>query len=123
MPSSSCGHLCCQIADNAYHVHAEPPPSCPRCAALGEAEPVALGRLVAEVLLHVAPEIPGLPGGAALAALVGHHALDTYRAARDEPAVRALRDSERRAVLAARVGLALAFPAEFPGTGRGGPPR
>jgi hypothetical protein len=118
-----CGHRCCEITGNAYHSHVEPPATCPRCAARpsgpGDVPPppegsdlVSLGHLVADVVTNVAPEIPGLPGGSALAQLVGDSALSVYRAALSEPTLQVLPRAERQIVLAGRVGLALAFPDE-----------
>jgi hypothetical protein len=108
---SHCGHRCCTIADNAYHRHLDPPPTCPQCArAYHQNESGLLGRIVNDVLIRVAPEIPGLPTGAELAELVASHALAVYAAALVDPDVRALDERSRRTVLAARVGLALAFP-------------
>jgi hypothetical protein len=33
----TCGHRCCSIATNSYHVHLQPPQRCSRCA---EVEPL-----------------------------------------------------------------------------------
>jgi hypothetical protein len=70
-----------------------------------------LGRIVADVVARVAPEIPGLPTDAALTELVASHALAVYAAGLVDPDVQGLDERDRRTVLAARVGLALAFPA------------
>jgi hypothetical protein len=69
-----------------------------------------LGRIVADVLARIAPQIPGLPDGTELTELVASHALAVYAGGLVDPAVQALDERDRRSVLAARVGLALAFP-------------
>ena len=58
----------------------------------------------------VAPEIPGLPEDGELVHLVVCVTLAVYAAAIVDPEVHALDAGERRTVLVARVGLALAFP-------------
>jgi hypothetical protein len=73
-------------------------------------ESVVLGRIVADVVARVAPQIPGLPADAELSELVASHALAVYAAGLVDPDVQVLAERERRTVLAARVGLALAFP-------------
>ena len=59
---------------------------------------------------RVAPEIPDLPEGHELVHLVICVTLSVYAAAIVDPDVQALDAGERRTVLAARVGLILAFP-------------
>jgi hypothetical protein len=117
-----CGHRCCAITANAYHVHADPPLSCTRCAAVPPgadpaadeaAEVMSLAQLVADVVAQVAPQIPDLPTGAALAELVGAVALHVHRNADEDDGLHGLDPDERSLVLAGRVGLALAFPAAF----------
>ena len=113
-----CGHRCCHIRTNGYHRHVDAPATCPHCARatlLADTGPpagesVVLARIVSDVLARVAPEIPGLPAGAELAELVTGHALAVFAAGLVDPELHGLGERERRAVLAARVGLALAFP-------------
>jgi hypothetical protein len=69
-----------------------------------------LGRIVADVVARVVPQIPGLPVETELTELVASHALAVYAAGLVDPDVQVLGERERRTVLAARVGLALAFP-------------
>ena len=114
---SDCGHQCCEIPSNGYHAHTGPPSSCRHCATVGptadrgpRGESVVLGRIVADVVARVAPQIPGLPADAELSELVASHALAVYAAGLVDPDVQVLAERERRTVLAARVGLALAFP-------------
>jgi hypothetical protein len=73
-------------------------------------ESVVLGRIVADVVARVAPQISGLPDDVELTELVASHALAVYAAGLVDPDVQTLGERERRTVLAARVGLALAFP-------------
>jgi hypothetical protein len=73
-------------------------------------ESYLLGRVVADVLTRVAPQIPGLPTGTELNELVASHALALYASGIVEPDLQNLDERERRTVLATRVGLALAFP-------------
>jgi hypothetical protein len=105
---SHCGHRCCEIADNAYHAHLEPPEVCARCGLMGSSVP--LGRIVAEVVSRVAPEIPGLPVSAELAELVARLSLTVYAEAVADPEVLRLAEDDQTTVLAGRVGIALAFP-------------
>lgn len=110
-----CGHICCQIRANPYHRHHDTPETCPRCAAIDRAETeaatgVTLGRLVGSVFAHIAPEIPGLPEGDALAEAVASACLRVYGESHHDPAIAALSPAEHRHVLAGRVGLLLAFP-------------
>jgi hypothetical protein len=124
-----CGHRCCDIPSNGFHTHREPPTGCARCARIPEPEtkelPVVrprpkapehresylLGRIVADVLARIAPQIPGLPGGSELNELVASHALAVYAGGLVDPDLQALGPRDQRSVLAARVGMALAFPA------------
>jgi hypothetical protein len=118
---SHCGHQCCEIPSNGYHAHTEPPSSCGRCGDAGDSavdagpgqgrESAVLGRLVADVVARVAPQIPGLPAETELTEIVASHALAVYAAGLVDPDLQILGERDRRTVLAARVGLALAFPA------------
>jgi hypothetical protein len=120
---SHCGHQCCEIPSNGYHAHTEPPSNCGRCEDAGEdmsvseagagqgRESAVLGRLVADVVARVAPQIPGLPAETELTEIVASHALAVYAAGLVDPDLQILGERDRRTVLAARVGLALAFPA------------
>jgi hypothetical protein len=128
-----CGHRCCEIPHNGYHTHTGRPSGCTRCATapgtvgtgtLPDAatrpatdadrphgyESHVLGRIVADVLARIAPQIPGLPGGTELTELVSSHALAVYASSLIDPDVQTLDEREQRTVLATRVGLALAFP-------------
>jgi hypothetical protein len=123
-----CGHRCCEIPFNGYHTHAGRPSTCSRCdlarehgAQLAAGHPNGtptpssheshvLGRMVADVLARIAPQIPGLPAGTELTELVSSHALAVYAGSIVDPELQHLDERERRSVLAARVGLALAFP-------------
>jgi hypothetical protein len=111
--SVNCGHRCCAIRDNPYHRHADPPSGCERCAALGDPvvadEHVDLAELVAEVLAHVVPQIPGLPSGIELAERVCAETRAVHAAAAGDPLLAGLNLEEQRTVLAGRVALALAF--------------
>lgn len=111
--TSTCGHLCCQIATNPYHVHTSPAASCTRCAVAVDdlPRPERLGLIAAGVLAHVAPEIPGLPRGEALDRLVAAEVRTVCEAADSDPEISALAPQERALVLIGRIGLALAFPA------------
>ena len=101
--SMDCGHPCCAIATQRLP---RPPGAaglCRRCAsaaiAAGEpVESVILGRMVASVITHVAPQIPGLPEGQELAELVASKALQIYADGLVDPA----RASPRRAGTAQR---------------------
>jgi hypothetical protein len=131
-----CGHRCCEIPSNSYHTHLGTPSTCARCAHEPGTGPVSafaspppagppavsddgegpspesylLGRIVADVLARLAPEIPGLPAGDELSELVASHALALYAAGIVEPDLQSLSERERHTVLTSRVGLALAFP-------------
>ena len=72
---------------------------------------VSVDAVVASVVARVAPQIPGLPTGSALVALVERAAFTVCDEGRDDPALRALDDRERHTALVVRVGIALAFPA------------
>jgi hypothetical protein len=109
-----CGHRCCSIATNAYHSHQHEPADCERCAAIpvdadGPLHVVSLGRLVASVVTHIVPQIPGLDGPD-VRQRVASECLRIYAEGLSDPNVQALDALEQRSVLAARVGLALAFP-------------
>jgi hypothetical protein len=110
---TDCGHDCCAIADNPYHCHRSTPENCGPCR---EAAPEidGLAEIVAAVVDRVAPEIPGLPTDPET--LVDHVIAVTtgvHRRARTDPEVQRLSPRRRRTVLAARVGLALAFPQDL----------
>jgi hypothetical protein len=82
-----CGHGCCAIPRNGYHVH----------------------QLVASVVARVAPEIPGLPAEPELTALVSARTLAVAVAARGDRSLVGMSERERHVTLCGRVGLALAF--------------
>jgi hypothetical protein len=114
MGTTNCGHICCAIAENQYHVHADEPQECGRCIKkAGQASGVeGLGRLVATVLVRVAPEIPGLPTGPALVDRVADAVITVYEAARHDPELAGLSGEARHRTLVGRVALALAFDGE-----------
>lgn len=123
---ADCGHRCCRIRANAYHVHPRSPERCQPCRAAAAREPEPrtpvvtvedLALVVESVLTRVAPEVPGLPTGATLTELVSASALDHWVAALDDPDLIGTDRRERRRILAGRVGVALAFPDARPGTG------
>jgi hypothetical protein len=110
-----CGHRCCSIATNAYHCHQVEPEDCERCAAVGvdppgESHVVSLGRLVSSVILHVVPQIHGLDESPDVGQRVASECLRVYAEGLADQDVQALDPREQGSVLAARVGLALAFP-------------
>ena len=74
-------------------------------------ELVTLSRLVVDVVSRVAPQITGLPAEPEWSELVASTSSAVYQAALVDPDVQRLPGHEQRIVLAARVGLALAFPA------------
>jgi hypothetical protein len=78
------------------------------------AESAELGRLVADVVARVVPELPGLPAAAELTELVASQALAVYAAGLVDPALQMLHERDRRTALAGRVGLAIAFPDSAP---------
>jgi hypothetical protein len=87
---TDCGHTCCAISANRYHAHNAEPDACEHC---------------------VAPEIPGLPTDPdRLLDHVIELTASVHEASRADPAIQRLSPRWRRTVLAARVGLALAFP-------------
>jgi hypothetical protein len=117
-----CGHRCCRIPFNGYHAHVTPPASCPGCAtgaslnlpsppdglAAGDCrETTELGQMVADVLAQVVPDDSD-PRGAQLAEIVANHALAVYASGLVDPDIQCLGDQDRRAVLTARVGHAVA---------------
>jgi len=110
-----CAHRCCALRSNPYHTHTSPPTGCPRCAAAddgawGEDGANEIPIIAARVLHAVAPQIPHLPAGEQLDELVHATTMSTYHDSMGEPQVRALSRTDRRRVIAARVGLTLAFP-------------
>jgi hypothetical protein len=147
---TDCGHPCCQIRQNGFHAHPDPPEHCPHCRALavssyriagparrdgpcrpraaapviehlrragGAPDPVdvehmadEVARIVQTVITRIAPHIPDIPAGAELDQVVLAHALRIYVDALDEPQLHGVDARQWRAVLAGRVGLALAFP-------------
>jgi hypothetical protein len=140
---TSCGHQCCEIAGNAYHSHTVEPATCPRCTDadapdlidLTAAEPRATGPspsgaagtgalplshadvsdIVTAVVDRVAPQIPGLPADREwLLDRVVTVTAGVHRQALTERELQQLSADRRRTILAARVGLALAFPGRFP---------
>jgi hypothetical protein len=119
-----CGHVCCEITANRYHVHQHPPELCQRCSAIPdnrgvfdgesegevkEAEGVDLAELVADVLAHVVPEIPGLPVGVELAELVCDETRAVHEAATVDQLLAGLGRGELLTALAGRVAMAMAF--------------
>jgi hypothetical protein len=55
-----CGHRCCEVPDNQYHVHADEPARCGRCVAAGWGDDGAedVPRNVAAVLDAIVPPLP-----------------------------------------------------------------
>jgi hypothetical protein len=100
-----CGHRCCEMRDNRYHVHADEPEGCGRCAAADD-----VPGIVATVIDAILPHLPPRSDGAPLAALVHAVVLSVCGEAHDDPQVRMLDRAGRRRVLAARAGLVLTFP-------------
>jgi hypothetical protein len=109
----SCAHRCCTISGNAYHRHRSPPDLCARCQdQLDEEEVAELADIVGTVIDRIAPAIPGLPSDPdALLDLVLSVTTDVYTRSWAEGQLQGLAPGRRRTVLAARVGIALAFPA------------
>jgi hypothetical protein len=111
---TDCGHACCAIADNAYHSHTAAPDDCDHCVE-ARTDIDDLSDIVVTVVDRVAPQIPGLPTDAD--ALVEHViavTAEVHQHARADPDMELLSPRRRRTVLAARVGLVLAFPGQFP---------
>jgi hypothetical protein len=129
-----CGHRCCRIPGNAYHSHPNPPESCPHCHVGDNSRPVPvpapepvtdpredvdrmsrdLARITATVTSKFAPEIPGLPGGTGLEAVVGPLTMVAYLEAIDDPVLAGVPPAEWRTVVAGRVALSLAFRSALP---------
>jgi hypothetical protein len=106
----SCGHLCCSIAHNRYHAHTTAPADCEHCPEAA-AEIDGLADIVTSVIDRVAPQIPGLPTDPDfLLERVIDLTTRVHERARDDPEIQRLSPGRRRTVLAARVGLGLAFP-------------
>jgi hypothetical protein len=106
----TCGHHCCRIAANAYHVHAAAPERCEHCHD-ARTEVDNLSAIVNAVVDRVAPEIPGLPRDPdQLVDRVIAVTADIHQRSLAEPDLAHLSLNRRRTVLAARVGIALAFP-------------
>ena len=127
-----CGHDCCPIPGNPCHVHPEPPHRCALCAAAGamgaaggaavidgigaslrddvERTSRDLSRITATVMSRFAPEIPGLPPGTDLEALVGPLVMVAYFEAIGDPVLTGVCPAELRTVVAGRVAVDLAFP-------------
>jgi hypothetical protein len=107
---NTCGHLCCEIAHNRYHSHTTAPAECDHCPDAA-AEIDGLADIVTSVIDRVAPEISGLPTDPDV---LLDHVVDlttrVHERARTDPAIQQLSPRRRRTVLAARVGLGLAFP-------------
>ena len=105
-----CGHLCCAIADNRYHAHTVTPAECENCPEAA-AEIDGLADIVSSVIDRVVPQIPGLPTDPDyLLELVIDLTTRVHERARCDPDIERLSPRRRRTVLAARVGLGLAFP-------------
>jgi hypothetical protein len=66
--------------------------------------------IAAAVIERFAPQIDGLPSGDELGTLVNRNTFVVYRMALDDPDLTGVDPIEWRRVVAARVGLALAFP-------------
>jgi hypothetical protein len=123
VPATTCGHDCCVVAGNRYHAHAATPETCEHCVDARH-EIDDLGDIVTAVVDRVAPQIPGLPTDPdAMLVRVIDVTARVHEAARHEAEVERLSPRRRRTVLAARVGLALAFPDRFPAPVRAIPPR
>jgi hypothetical protein len=117
-----CGHRCCRIPENGYHVHPRSPEDCPHCQAgvagtPAEAEIQAdvdrmsndLDRIATSVTDRIAPQIPGLPRGDGLEELVGSLTAVHYLDALDDHDLDGIDPDQWRTIVAARVALALAF--------------
>lgn len=70
---------------------------------------MALAELVADVLAHVVPEIPGLPVGVELAELLCDETRAVHETAAVDPLLAGLDRSELLTTLAGRVAVSLAF--------------
>src|SRR5262245_39042940 len=119
-----CGHRCCRIPDNAYHVHPCPPQECPNCRSALAGPPAADGDIRADVermsrdlartadtVIHrIAPQIPGLALGNGLEDLVSSLTAAHYLDALDDPDLYGLDQADWRTIVAARVAFTLAFP-------------
>jgi hypothetical protein len=110
LTATGCGHDCCSVARNRYHVHAAEPARCEHCTDARQ-DLDDLADIVSTVVNRVAPEIPGLPTDPdALIDQVIDVTTAVHEATRTDGGLRALSPRRRRTVLAARVGIALAFP-------------
>jgi hypothetical protein len=108
-----CGHRCCSVPANPCHTHMTKPPECQGCAASRQAERRAPGEesvITAVVMRSIVPQISGLPVGRELDRLVAEQVRAHYLGALDDGALADLDANEWCGVVAARVGLALAFP-------------
>jgi hypothetical protein len=107
--TSTCGHACCGITGNPYHAHTHEPGTCRRCAETLGHRPVCTGTIVADVISRVAPEIPGLPGGADLIERVSAEVTAACAEARTDPELAGLDPAALHTAISGRVGIALAF--------------
>jgi hypothetical protein len=106
---STCGHACCGITGNRYHVHTHEPGACGRCAEALDHRPVSTGTIVADVISRVVPEIPGLPAGAELIERVSVEVTAACTDARTDPDLAGLDPAALHTTISGRVGIALAF--------------
>jgi hypothetical protein len=89
------------------------PPECQGCSASRQAERRAAGEesvITAAVMRSIVPQISGLPTGRELDRLVAELVQTQYLGALDDADLEDLDVNEWCGVIAARVGLALAFP-------------
>jgi hypothetical protein len=73
-----------------------------------------LREIVPAVMERFVPQIDGLPSGEELDSLVKNHCYLVYLTALGDPDLHSTHSAEWRKTIAARVGLALAFPANAP---------
>jgi hypothetical protein len=64
-----CGHICCHIRSNTYHVHTQEPGSCDRCRSHVLPRVTALTNEV----VHAGPAAPEPMGVRRAAIVVGRH--------------------------------------------------
>jgi hypothetical protein len=121
---TDCGHLCCQVRSNPYHVHICAPEDCDECTKAAAADQDGerdrdLAAITAAVMRSMVPHVVGLPGGRDLDRLVADRVHELHREALADHQLTGLAVAEWRHVVVVRVGLALAFPHEWPSTGEG----
>jgi hypothetical protein len=119
---TDCRHRCCQVRSNPYHAHICAPEGCDECAKATAVEQENerkhdLSVITAAVMRSVVPNIAGLPGRPDLDRIVAERVHELYREALADHQLFGLTVSEWRHVVVVRVGLALAFPHEWPSTG------